>query len=541
MGTTHRRFPWGRHPACRLGIGAPTAERGGRGGAAVVVRGRESRPHGEGRQRLQEGKEAAMPQDAPPNGSAQVPAWDRVAGMQAKLHRWAAADPGRRFDDLFNLVHDPATLFIAFCRVAGNQGANTPGVDGITTEYVKQVVGVPGFLDDLRAALKDGSFRPLPVRERMIPKPGGSGKLRKLGIPAIADRVVQASLKLVLEPIFEADFEPCSYGFRPRRRAQDAIEEIFFYATHSYEWVLEGDIKSCFDEISHPALMDRVRHRIGDKRVLALVKAFLKAGVLGEDQVMRDTVTGTPQGGILSPLLANIALSVLDEHFMGQWKSFGGTYGRSRRRAKGLANYRLVRYADDFVVLLTGTREHVEALRDEVQGVISLMGLRLSEEKTLVTHIDEGFDFLGFHIQRKRQEGSMRRTIYTYPLKTALAAVKAKVRALTQGKTNQSLANLLSRVNPVLRGWTNYFRHGVSARTFSYLNAFSWRRVVNWLRHKHPRASWSWLRRHHLPRWRPTDGEVTLFNPATVPITRYRYRGTRIATPWSSRVETEAA
>ncbi len=192
-----------------------------------------------------------MPQDAPPNGSAPVPAWDRVAGMQAKLHRWAAADPGRRFDDLFNLVHDPATLFIAFCRVAGNQGANTPGVDGITTEYVKEAVGVPGFLDDLRAALKDGSFRPLPVRERMIPKPGGSGKLRRLGIPAIADRVVQAALKLVLEPIFEAGFEPVSYGFRPRRRAQDAIAEIHHFGTRGYRRVLDADIEAAFDPSSH--------------------------------------------------------------------------------------------------------------------------------------------------------------------------------------------------------------------------------------------------------------------------------------------------
>ena len=184
-----------------------------------------------------------MPQDAPPNGSAPGPApegpWSRVAGMQAKLHRWAAADPGRRFDDLFNFVHDPATLVVAFARVAGNQGANTPGVDGVTAAWVEEQVGVPGFLDDLRAALKDGSFRPLPVRERMIPKPGRSGKLRKLGIPCIADRVVQAALKLVLEPIFEADFEPCSYGFRPKRRAQDAIAEIHHYGTNGYRWVLE--------------------------------------------------------------------------------------------------------------------------------------------------------------------------------------------------------------------------------------------------------------------------------------------------------------
>jgi RNA-directed DNA polymerase len=158
-----------------------------------------------------------MPQDAPPNGGARdgVPqgSWSRVARMQAKLHRWAAADPGRRFDDLFNFVHDPATLIVAFARVAGNQGANTPGVDGVTAAWVEEIVGVPGFLDELRAALKDGSFAPLPVRERLIPKPGGSGKLRKLGIPTIADRTVQAALKLVLEPIFEAGFEPCSYGF----------------------------------------------------------------------------------------------------------------------------------------------------------------------------------------------------------------------------------------------------------------------------------------------------------------------------------------
>ena len=279
--------------------------------------------------------------------------------------------------------------------------------------------------------------------------------------------------------------------------------------------------------------MDRVRRRIGDKRVLSLVKAFLKAGVLGEDQVVRDTVTGTPQGGILSPLLANIALSVLDEHFMGEWASWGGTYERRRRRAKGMANYRLVRYADDFVVLVHGSRGHVEALRQEVAAVLAPMGLRLSEAKTAITHVDEGFDFLGFRIRRKLKEGTQRRTIYTYPSKTALAAAKAKVRVLTQGGTNQTLANLLCRVNPV-RGWANYFRHGVSQRTFDYLWHFSWRRVVNWLRHKHPRGSWKWLRRHYLPRWRPTDGEVTLLDPSAVAITRYCYRGARIPTPWSS-------
>jgi len=461
----------------------------------------------------------------------------RVLKIQTKLHQWAIDGPHRRFDDLFNLVADPAFLTVAWDRVRDNRGARSAGVDGVAPRSI--VFGKEVFLAGLRDDLKARRFTPVPVREKLIPKKGG--KLRGLGIPTARDRTVQAALKLVLEPIFEADFEPCSYGFRPRRRAQDAIEEIFFYATHSYEWVLEGDIKSCFDEIDHTALMGRVRERIGDKRVLSLVKAFLKAGILGEDQVMRDTVTGTPQGGILSPLLANIALSVLDEHFMGQWESWGGQQGRSRRRRQGLANYRLVRYADDFVVLLTGTREHVEALRSEVAAVLAPMGLRLSEEKTVITHIDQGFDFLGFHIQRKRKQGTQRRTLYTYPSKTALASVKAKVRVLTQGNTNQTLANLLQRVNPVLRGWANYFRHGVSKATFDYLNAFSWRRVVNWLRHKHPRANWKWLRRRYLPRWRPTDGAVTLLNPCTIPVTRYRYRGANIPTSWTRMDDEDAA
>src|SRR4051794_9768722 len=279
--------------------------------------------------------EAVMPKDAPPNGGASsedglIGPFRRVSEMQAKLHRWAAADPGRRFDDLFNFVHDPATLIVAFDRVAGNKGARSPGVDGLTVDDIEEMVGVPGFLDDLRAAIKDGSFRPMPVRERKIPKPGGSGKVRKLGIPTVADRVVQAALKLVLEPIFEADFEPVSYGFRPLRRAHDAIAEIHYYGTNGYRWVLDADIEACFDQIDHTALMDQVRNRVKDKRVLALVKAFLKAGVLTEAGDPRDTLTGTPQGGILSPLLANIALTVLDEHLTKAWKPGGPMSTRGR-------------------------------------------------------------------------------------------------------------------------------------------------------------------------------------------------------------------
>jgi len=467
-------------------------------------------------------------------------AWWQVLKIQTKLHQWSIDDPRRRFCDLYNLVCDPAVLAEAWHRVKGNRGARSAGVDGQTAHYISVVRGEEEFLTELRADLKARTFVPQPVRERMIPKAGG--KLRRLGIATVRDRVVQAALKLVLEPIFEADFQPCSYGFRPKRRAQDAIAEIHFLTSSSYNWILEGDITACFDEISHTALMQRVRDRIGDKRVLGLVKAFLNAGILSEDGIERDTVTGTPQGGILSPLLSNIALSVLDDHLVGAWRETMSDFNsRRKRRRHGLPNYRLVRYADDFVVVVDGTEADTEGLREEVAAVLAPMGLRLSEEKTRIVHIDEGFDFLGFRIQRHQKRGTAKHYVYTYPSKAALASVKAKVKRATQGATDQPLAILIHRLNPVLRGWTNYFRHGVSKETFSYLRAYLWRRVICWLRHKEPRASWKQIRRRHLNGWWPVDGEVVLFNPGAVAVTRYRYRGNRIPSPWTASTTEEAA
>ena len=455
----------------------------------------------------------------------------RVLGIQRKLHRWATDDPHRRFDDLFNLVADPAFLMVAWDRVRGNRGARSAGIDGVAPRSI--VVGRDAFLLRLREDLKARRFEPVPVRERMIPKPGTT-KRRRLGIPTARDRTVQAALKLVLEPIFEADFKPCSYGFRPKRRARDAIAEIVYLASppRNYEWVLEGDITACFDEIDHTALMGRLRDRIGDKRVLALVKAFLKAGILGEDGGRRDTITGTPQGGILSPLLANVALSALDEYFAGLW---GDRRARIRRRSQGLANYRLIRYADDFVVMVSGDRKHAESVRSEVAAVLAPIGLRLSEEKTRVAHIDEGFDFLGWRIQRHQKRGGTKRYVYMYPAKKAVASIATRVRTITRQGTNLPLNALLPRLNPKLRGWTNYFRPGVSSKAFSYLSHFTWQRVIRWLRHKHPGLNWKQLRRRCLPYgWWPTEGPVTLFNPAAVSTTRYLYRGATIPTPWSN-------
>ncbi len=457
----------------------------------------------------------------------------RVLAMQKKLHQWAGADPGHRFDDLANLVYDPAFLVVAWHRVRVNKGARTAGVDGVAPRSVGS--GAGELLVRLRDDLKSGRFVPQRVREKAIPK--ASGKVRRLGIPTTADRVVQASLKLVLEPIFEADFKPCSYGFRPRRRAQDAIAEIHFLAspTRNYEWVFEADITACFDEIDHTALMGRVRERVGDKRVLGWVKAFLRAGILTEQGLNRETITGTPQGGILSPLLANIALSVLDEHFAEKYAALGPEWTRIKHRRAGGVVMRLVRYADDFVVLIVGQRADAEALWDEVGAVLAPMGLRLSAEKTRVAHIDEGFDFLGWRIQRRDWRGRTgKKAIYTYPSKKALASVVAKVRTLTRRAKHRTLADLLRRLNPVLRGWCNYFRHGVSSRTFSYVDHYAFWRIVGWLRKRHVGLNMHTLVRRFLPRWEIRAEGIKMFRPRAVAIERYRYRGTRIPTPWTS-------
>ena len=459
----------------------------------------------------------------------------RVLEIQAKLHRWARDDPHRRFDDLFNLVTDPGFLLVAWDRVRHNKGAKTAGVDGQSAYYVQSVVGAGEFCDRLRIALRERSFRPVPVRERMIPKAGG--KQRRLGIATVTDRVVQASLTLVLEPILEADFLPCSYGFRPRRRAQDAIAETRYLAARSYEWIVEGDIAACFDEIAHPALMGRLRGRIGDKRVLALVKAFLKAGILGQDGALRDSNTGVPQGGILSPVLANLALSVLDEHIAQIPGGPGSTQSqRATRRRQGHGNYRLVRYADDWLLMVSGTREHAEQMREQAAAVLAPMGLRLSAEKTKITHIDEGLDFLGWRIQRHRKRGTSRHYVYTYPSRKAIKAVTVKIKTLCRRNVNQPLQALIRLLNPALRGWCAYFKPGVSAVTFARLAEIIWDRVKRWARRKHRRITLKTIRRRYCNGgWWPVTPEIALLNPAKVATTRYRYRGTAIPAPWPAR------
>ena len=455
---------------------------------------------------------------------------ERVLGWQTKLHRWAGQDEQKRFGDLLNLVCDPATLLVAWERVKRNRGSKTAGVDGQTRWHVERL-GVEKVLGELRQSLRDGSYAPLPVREHEIPK--RSGKVRRLGIPALRDRIVQMATTLVLEPIFEAEFAPCSYGFRPNRRAQDAIEQVRFFINppRLYEWAIEGDVENCFGSIHHGLLLAELRRRVTDKRVLRLIRQFLGAGIMRHGSLTA-TPSGTPQGAILSPLLANVALSVLDRRFEDAWNACT-PHQRKWRMAKGHASYRMVRYADDFVILVRGTEAQAQALKQQTAEFMrQRMRLTLSPEKTHITHVDDGFDFLGFHI-RRRPRGRIP-VAYSFPSERSFREIKHRIKALTGRSTiGLSLDELVHALNPILRGWTSYHRHAASKRCFSYLDRYLWRRVVLWLRKKHPRLTWKQIRRRYWGRrWTSPDG-TRLYWPGQVPVTRYRYRGHRIPTPWA--------
>ncbi|HYS27918.1 MAG TPA: reverse transcriptase domain-containing protein, partial [Candidatus Limnocylindria bacterium] len=301
------------------------------------------------------------------------------------------------------------------------------------------------------------------------------------------------------------------------------------------------DIRACFDEIDHTALMDRLRARIKDKRICSLVKAFLKSGVLTELGNREDTLTGTPQGGILSPLLANIALSALDDHFDRQWhQEMGTSKQRAKRKVKGLGTWRLIRYADDFVLMVSGDRHHAEALREEVAAVLAPLGLRLAPEKTRVVHIDEGFTFLGFDIRRMRKRGTRKHYVYTTPSRKAIQAIKDKVKARTYRSTrHMDLDELITSLNRSLAGWANYFRHGVSKAVFSTIDSFTWLRLMRWIRRKYEgkhRLGMKALRNRFCDKgWRFAWKGAVFTGASSVTVNRYRYRGSNIPTPWTPR------
>ena len=389
---------------------------------------------------------------------------DKVRELQRKLYVCAKQSRTRRFHALYDRIHRSDVLWRAWSRVRSNRGA--AGVDAVTLRSIEEQ-GTARFLEGIQADLKAGRYRPSPVRRQYIDK--GDGKQRPLGIPTVRDRVVQMAAKIVIEPIFEADFEACSYGFRPKKSATEALEAIRKAGNQGYDFVVDADIKGYFDSIDQEKLLMLVGERISDRRVLKLIRQWLKAGVM-EDGTVRETLAGTPQGGVISPLLSNIYLHLLDR----LWAKKCGSFGM------------LIRYADDFVVMCTTESKAKEALR-QVQFVMSKLGLVLHPEKTRMVSLTrgkEGFVFLGCTIRKKRSIQRNPRRYYTqrWPSPKAMRKIRKRVHELTDKRqSGKDVKQVIAKLNPVLRGWGQYFRTGNAERKFNQLDSYVYRRLTRWM------------------------------------------------------------
>jgi RNA-directed DNA polymerase len=393
----------------------------------------------------------------------------KVRELQSKLHRAAKEDLGRTFGILYDKVCQWEVLWTAWIRVQRNRGA--PGVDGRTILAIKDE-GEVQFIRAIQRELVERRYKSQFIRRVFIKKP--NGKLRPLGIPVVKDRVVQGAVKLVLEPIFEANFEPESYGFRPKRSTQDALRSVRKWVTYGYSTVIDADISAYFDTIDHDLLMRLVQKRVRDKWVLRLIRGWLKCGIFEQDKVsLADK--GTPQGGVLSPLLANIYLHPLDKYWV-----------REHLETK------LVRYCDDFVVLIR--RRRPEGYLRDLKRFLDVLHLTLSEEKTRVVEAQEGFDFLGARLVLKptRRDRS-RQFCYGFPSPKSMNRLRQKIREEVGRDYSRSLQEKIAYLNPILRGWANYFRWLNSGEHFHKIGRFVLQRLNRWNRRKQGRVR----RRYH--------------------------------------------
>jgi RNA-directed DNA polymerase len=408
---------------------------------------------------------------------------DAVRALQHALYRAAKADPGRRFHALYDKLSRRDVLQRAWEQVRRNRGA--PGIDQLTIAQVEQY-GVDRLLDQLAVTLQGGSYRPLAAGRVWIPKPG-STEQRPLSIPTVADRIVQAALKIVLEPIFEADMLDCSFGFRPRRAAHDALQVVIDEAFKGRRWVVETDIADCFSAIPHAGLMSAVKERICDRRVLGLLRAFLRAGVL-QDGTVRRPVSGTPQGGVISPVLCNVYLHRLD-------RAWRGAYGT------------LVRYADDLLVVCR-SRGQAQAALTRLWVLLAELGLQPKAAKTRIVHLTEGgegFDFLGFHhrLVRSRAVRGTGGLVYLarWPSRKAAQHARDRIRLLTmRARLAAPVEQIVQEVNSFLRGWVGFFRYGNSAREFDKISKYAVLRVALFVAKRHQRGrSWGFAQVYRSP------------------------------------------